>query len=218
MTEKKHVNVIVERKDFELSKIKLVKNGGVDLIYTVKENIDGEIYHEKYHKQSLKDAHPDLINKMNELKPILARVYHLSFFKTILETEEFNSSDKQREIASDAFDEILKKIRISQLSISGKDQNMGVVISGGMIAETNQVMAMNTHHLKLEQIKYGFEEELSEIVNDIINESFEFIYENKRSQIIQLELPLDDTLLDEPSDNPELGDSSYEDGVYHSDF
>jgi hypothetical protein len=168
---------------FFLSKVKVIANGGLDVHFEVEETCGQEIYRENYHLASSKGIHPDLQKLFDSLKPIMARVYHLSFFKTILETPEFKATKAQKEIADAAFKELLNKIKVTGVSLSGKDDNVGVVLTGTFTADSNQKMAINSHRMKFSEERYGFEEEMEQIVSDIESEVYKFLFKNKRAQL-----------------------------------
>lgn len=168
---------------FFLSKVKVIANGGLDVHFEVEETCGQEIYRENYHLASSKGIHPDLQKLFDSLKPIMARVYHLSFFKTILETPEFKATKAQKEIADAAFKEVLNKIKVTGVSLSGKDDNVGIVLTGTFTADSNQKMAINSHRMKFSEERYGFEEEMEQIVSDIESEVYKFLFKNKRAQL-----------------------------------
>lgn len=172
-----------EKEFFNLSKAKLTKGGGLDCNYEVKEKTGNETYNEKFHQESAKDVHPDLSKSFERLKPIVARVWHLTFVRTLLLMPEFKASKLQSDLAEVAINEIMANIRVSSISISGQDENVGVVITAVMTADNNQKMAMNTHRIRFTDTKYGFEEELEEICGDIEQEVYEYLFEGKRAQL-----------------------------------
>ena len=59
----------VKRESFELTKVKLVKKGGLDCHFEVEEQLGDEIFHESFHIGSTKDMHPDLTPAIPMLKP-----------------------------------------------------------------------------------------------------------------------------------------------------
>lgn len=168
---------------FYLNKVKTITGGGLDVHFEVEEVCGAEVYRENYHLASSKEIHPDLQNLFDRLKPIMARVYHITFFKTIMDTPEFKATSKQREIADEAFNEILAKLKVTGVSISGKDDNVGVVLTGTFTADSDQKMAINSHRMKFKDERYGFEEEMEEIIGNIETEVYAFLFKNKRAQL-----------------------------------
>lgn len=170
-------------KAFALSKVKVISGGGLDVHFEVEETCGAEIYRENYHLSSTKEIHPDLKKLFDRLKPIMARVYHLSFFRSLMETPEFKATKKQQELAEEAFKEVLAKLDVTGISLSGKDSNVGVVLTGVFTADSNQKMAINSHRMKFSDSRYGFEEEMESIIGDIESEVYAFLFKNKRAQL-----------------------------------
>lgn len=168
---------------FNLSKVKVISGGGLDVTFEVEEVIGAEVYRENYHLASSKEIHPDLQKLFDRLKPIMARVYHLSFFRSLLEVPEFKATKKQKDLAEDAFKEVLSKVTVTGVSLSGKDDNVGVVITGTFTADSNQKMAINSHRMKFSDTRYGFEEEMEEIIGEIEREVYAFLFKNKKAQL-----------------------------------
>jgi hypothetical protein len=175
--------VTPSEKAFSLDKVKTIAGGGLDVTFKVDEACGAEVYTEDYHLTSGKEIHPDLRKLLDGLRPILARVYHLSFFRSLMETEEFKATKKQKELAETAYKEVEQCIEVSGISLSGKDDNVGVVISGKFKADTNQIMAINTHRITLAGEKYGFEEQLEEMVGQIESEVYAFLFKGKKQQM-----------------------------------
>lgn len=168
---------------FALSKVKVISGGGLDVHFEVEEACGAEIYTENYHIASSKGIHPDLQKLFDKLKPIVARVFHVTFFRTLLETPEFKATKKQQEQAEIAYKEIEAKISVTGLSLSGKDDNVGVIITATFTADSNQKMAINTHRMKFSDTRYGFEEEMEEIVGEIETEVYKFLFKGKKQQL-----------------------------------
>lgn len=168
---------------FSLSKVKVLSDGGLDVHFEVEETCGSEIYNENYHIASSKEIHPDLRKLFGKLKPILARVYHLSFFRTLLDEPEFKATKKQKEIAEDSFKEVLARLNVTGFSLSGKDENIGAVLTGTFTADSEQKMAINSHRIKFRDTRYGFEEEMEQIIGDIEREVYAFLFKNKKAQL-----------------------------------
>lgn len=170
-------------KAFQLSKVKVISGGGLDVHFKVEETCGAEVYRETYHLSSSKDIHPDLQKLFDQLKPIMARVYHLSFFRSLMETPEFKATKKQQEIAEEAFSKVIAKLNVTGVALSGKDNNVGVVLTGTFTADSNQKMAINSHRMKFSDSRYGFEEEMESIIGDIESEVYAFLFKGKKAQL-----------------------------------
>lgn len=171
------------KKNFKLSKVKRIKNGGLDIHYTIEETEGSEVFNPKIHLEHPKDFHPDLTDKLGKLKPILARIYHLTFFTELMGLNEFEATQEQEEIAMKLECEIMDKITVNGVTFSGSDKNRGIVISGSFTADTNQAMPINSHNLKFSSTRYGFEEEVERICEELKDEVYAYVYENKRAQM-----------------------------------
>lgn len=184
MSEKKqNVMPIPTKEKFSLSKVKLLKDGGLDVHYEVTEIIGNESYTNKYHVESAKDIHPDLRECFYRLRPIMGRIFNITSFLSMVETSDFKATKKQSELSRDFADEILKNIEVRGVSFSGQDDNVGVVLTGLFTVSNNQKTAINSPRLKFNTETFGFEEELEEIAADIENEVYAFLFKGKKAQL-----------------------------------
>lgn len=186
MSEKKetaNVMPIPSEKSFALSKVKTLKDGGLDVHYEVTETIGNESYTNKYHVESAKDIHPDLRECFDRLRPIMGRIFNITSFLSMVETDDFKANKNQKEVARNFADEMLKNIEVRGVSFSGQDDNVGVVLTGLFTVSNNQKTAINSPRLKFKTETFGFEEELEAIVADIENEAYAFLFKGKNAQL-----------------------------------
>ena len=183
--EKKAANVMLipSEKAFALSKVKTLKDGGLDVHYEVTETIGNESYTNKYHVESAKDIHPDLRDCFDRLRPIMGRIFNITSFLSMVETSDFKATKKQSELSRDFADEILKNIEVRGVSYSGQDDNVGVVLTGLFTVFNNQKTAINSPRLKFNTETFGFEEELEANVAEIENEVYAFLFKGKKAQL-----------------------------------
>lgn len=184
MSEKKQTVMPIPTKEkFSLSKVKLLKDGGLDVHYEVTEFVGNESYTNKYHVLSAKDIHPDLRKLFKDLCPIMGRVFNITSFKTMIATPDFKATKEQTEIAAAFAEECLGYIEVRGVSLSGQDDNVGVVLTGLFIVSNNQKTVINTPRMKFNVETFGFEEELDYIVCDIENEVYAFLFKGKKAQL-----------------------------------
>lgn len=184
MSEKKtNVMPVPTKEKFSLAKVKLLKDGGLDVHFEVTEVVGNESYTNKYHVLSAKDIHPDLRKLFKDLCPIMGRVFNITSFKSMIATPDFKATKKQIEIADSFANECLGNIEVKGVSLLGQDDNVGVVLTGLFTVSNNQKTAINTPRMKYAVETFGFEEELENIVCDIENEVYEFLFEGKRAQM-----------------------------------
>lgn len=175
--------LIPSEKAFALSKVKTLKDGGLDVHYEVTETIGNESYTNKYHVESAKDIHPDLRDCFDRLRPIMGRIFNITSFLSMVKTSDFKATKKQSELSRDFADEMLKNIEVWGVSFSGQDDNVGVVLTGLFTVFNNQKTAINSPRLKFNTETFGFEEELEAIVSDIENEVYAFLFKGKKAQL-----------------------------------
>lgn len=209
--------LIPSEKAFALSKVKTLKDGGLDVHYEVTETIGNESYTNKYHVESAKDIHPDLRNCFDCLRPIMGRIFNITSFLSMVETSDFKATKKQSELSRGFADEMLKNIEVRGVSFFGQDDNVGVVLTGLFTVSNNQKTAINSPRLKFNTETFGFEEELEAIVTNIENEVYAFLFKGKKAQLelfgadgepapgLFAELEKEDGLF------PEVGDPANED-------
>lgn len=171
------------KKAFALSKVKTLKDGGLDVHYEVTETIGNESYTNKYHVESAKDIHPDLRDCFDRLRPIMGRIFDITSFLSMVETSDFKATKKQSELSRDFADEMLKNIEVRGVSLSGQDDNVGCILTGLFTVSNNQKTAINSPRMKFNTETFGFEEELEEIICDIENEVYAFLFKGKKAQL-----------------------------------
>lgn len=186
MSEKKetaNVMPIPTEKTFALSKVKTLKDGGLDVHYEVTETVGNESYTNKYHVESAKDIHPDLRDCFDRLRPIMGRIFNITSFLSMVETSDFKATQKQSELSRDFADEMLKNIEVRGVALSGQGDNVGCVLTGLFTVSNNQKTAINSPRMKFNTETFGFEEELEEIICDIENEVYAFLFKGKKAQL-----------------------------------
>lgn len=217
--------LIPSEKAFALSKVKTLKNGGLDVHYEVTETIGNESYTNKYHVKSAKDIHPDLRGCFKRLRPIMGRIFNITSFLSLVETSDFKATKKQNELSRDFTDELLKNIEVRGVSFSGQDYNVGVVLTGLFAVSNDQKTAINSPRLVFNTKTFGFEKELEEIAADIETEVYAFLFKGKKAQLelfgadgetapgLSAENVEDNGLfpnVDDPADDPEPNDETAE--------
>lgn len=184
MSNKKEKVMLIPSKDkFSLSKVKTLKDGGLDVHYEVTEVVGNESYTNKYHVESSKDIHPDLRKLFERLCPIMGRIFNITSFQSMISTPDFKATKKQNDIAKIFAEECLKNIEVRGVSLSGQDDNIGVVLTGLFTVSNNQKTAINSPRLKYNTETFGFEEELEDIVCSIEEEVYKFLFEGKKAQM-----------------------------------
>lgn len=170
-------------KNFNLSKVKLLPDGGLKADYQVTETINGEPSVTDYQANVSRDIHPDLKGLFEDLRPIVARVFNVTSFLTFLASDEIKLPAAKMELARNFAKEIEAKIEVRGVSFSGADDNVGVVITAVFETPNGLKTCINTPRIKMAQISFGFEEELEAITEKIKSEVYEFLFNGKQAQL-----------------------------------
>lgn len=174
---------IPTEKNFNLSKVKLNPNGGLQADYQVSETVGGEPSVTDYHAYVSRDIHPDLLGLFEDLRPIVARVFNITSFLTFLESDEMKLPESKRLLARSFANELIEKIDVRGVSWSGTDDNVGVVITAVFETPNGLKTCINTPRIKTANISFGFEEELEKIVDTIKTEVYQFLFNGKQAQL-----------------------------------
>lgn len=174
---------IPTEKNYNLSKVKLNPNGGLQADYQVTETVGGEPSVTDYHASVSRDIHPDLRGLFEDLRPIVGRVFNITSFLTFLDSDEMKLPESKKVLARAFADELIAKIDVRGVSWSGTDDNTGVVITAVFETPNGLKTCINTPRIKMATISFGFEEELEKIVDAIKTEVYQFLFNGKQAQL-----------------------------------
>ena len=174
---------IPTEKNYNLSKVKLNPNGGLQADYQVTETVGGEPSVTDYHANVSRDIHPDLRGLFEDLRPIVGRVFNFTSFLTFLDSDEMKLPESKKMLARAFADELIAKIDVRGVSWSGTDDNTGVVITAVFETPNGLKTCINTPRIKMATISFGFEEELEKIVEAIKTEVYQFLFNGKQAQL-----------------------------------
>lgn len=174
---------IPTEKNYNLSKVKLNPNGGLQADYQVTETVGGEPSVTDYHASVSRDIHPDLRGLFADLRPIVGRVFNITSFLTFLDSDEMKLPESKKMLARAFADELIAKIDVRGVSWSGTDENVGVIITAVFETPNGLKTCINTPRIKMATISFGFEEELEKIVDAIKTEVYQFLFNGKQAQL-----------------------------------
>ena len=176
-------NSIPTEKDFNLSKVKLLPNGGIKTTYQITQVIENESCLVDRNETSNREIHPDLRNLFEELRIIVARVFGITSFLSLCESKEMAMTAKQKALAEALAAEQKSKIDVRGIALSGTEDNVGVVITSVLETPNGLKTCINTPRIKVSTISFGFEEELEQIIADIKTELYAFLFKGKQAQM-----------------------------------
>ena len=179
----KTLQTIPTEKDFNLSKVKLLPKGGIQAEYQVTQTIDGDASLIDRNETCTRDVHPDLAAAFEDLRTIVGRVFNITSFLTLLESDEMKLPESKIMLARSFADELLSKIEVRGVSWSGTGDNVGVVITAVFETPNGLKTCINTPRIKMAQISFGFEEELETIAESIKTEVYAYLFKGKQAQL-----------------------------------
>ena len=177
------MQTIPTEKDFNLSKVKLLPKGGLCAEYQVTVFVDGENSLIDRNETCTRDVHPDLLGLFDDLRNIVGRVFNITSFLSLLESDDFKLTESKKALARSFADELLEKIEVRGVAWSGTGDNAGVVITSVYETPNGLKTCINTPRMKMATISFGFEEELEQIVEQIKNEVYAYLFKGKQAQM-----------------------------------
>lgn len=169
----------IDKNDFSVLKVKLGKNGGLDVHYTLHEVNGNDVYNNKYHVENTKDIHPDLRKAIKGLRAFLAVSVGYARCIDIAQDEK----EDVRAMADKYFAEMCNNIQVTGVAYSGEGINTGVVITGVLDCGEYGTTAIVSPRLHFLDDKIPFAKELAKIVMAINDEVFMFLFEDKKAQL-----------------------------------
>lgn len=177
------LSVVPTEKDFNLSKVKLLPKGGIQAEYQVTQVVGGEPSVLDRNETCSRDVHPDMTQMFQDLRMIVARVFNITSFLTLMESDEMKLPESKKMQARAFANELISKIDVRGVSWSGSDDNVGVIITSVFETPNGLKTCINTPRIKLAQISFGFEEELETIVDSIKKEVYAYLFKGKQAQL-----------------------------------
>lgn len=195
--------------NFKLSKVKILPEGGLMVEFGLTEVNGAETYGSNQIIKSAKIPHPDLTDRIYKMAQMVVQVYGFTSARDVVFAQGFGANVSQKDYISKYVDEIVDRIRVNGFSVSGEGPRRGVVITATFAVDNRQRVAINTSRILLENESRGFEEKLTQLVNEVEKEVYEFVYRNK---IAAPELfPYHDGENEEPEEIIEVEDNVAED-------
>lgn len=152
------MSTIPNKANFHLTKVKLDPQTGLAVNYqiTITEGDDACVIDRA--ESSSREVHPDLKQAIEELRGIVCDTFGLP-------------------------EDVAERIEPRGVAYSGNGKARGVVITAILEAVNGTKAALNTPRIKVEQSSFGFEEELSAMVDVISNEVYAYLFEGKQARL-----------------------------------
>lgn len=163
--------------------MKLINGGGLESEFTVT-TMDGSITLpvDQKHKNA-RDPHPDMTKILDGMLPLLAESLRMKDMLIVGRSKKYKATDAQLKALNRTWEEVLDSMDVTGVSVSGKDDNRGIVIKGEMKTGNGRVVAMNSPRIQFSANTYGFEEALEEMVEELETETWAYTYHGKGAQL-----------------------------------
>lgn len=175
-----------------ISKVALIKGGGVAWTQTEEDASPGQVNQREISTKDTGVPHPDLSEKFEDLKRFFLRSMNLDPFAALFALEKADiggATAKEKGAVKDLSktlvklqSEILEKIEIRSVAISGTEEKPKVVISGVIESPLGGKLTLNTPLIPLANSKLGYEAEILDNVEELIQELEEYRM-GKRQQL-----------------------------------
>ena len=147
-------------------------------------------------------THDDLIQRFEALRPHMALICEYHDAKKV----DDDYFEEQPSLFQESF---FEKVFVTQVALTGHDENSGVVLTGFRLLADGSKLNLNTPNLKFEYSDYKFRNELSEAVDELTAEAMLALTERKR-KIVQADLFEDEGATDDEYSNDLTLDGSVE--------
>lgn len=188
---------------FSLTKVKLLKGGGLEATYREQDTVKGITDSKDWTVKNSINPHPDLVSAIESLKEYLAKCYGMDTAVVLSRSKGLDKKDTDafkvvKKLIENVHNEMLKKIDITGIAISGTIENdkdkRSVIITGTQLMENNSKTALNSPRIKLNTDQFKFEADVQEIVDLISDEVAEYLFENKQAQLDMFAPPKEEKL------------------------
>ena len=177
------VMAVPSESSFKLSKVQLQGNGSVKVNYEICESVGGIEYTNKYKIESTKEIHPDMKHLFDCLVDVLADTCNVYKLVDTVCLSKFEATDEQKAIAREELEAIIEGMTVKSVTLSGKDDNVGCIISGEMEVKHGLKATLISPRLKYNEEIFGFEHELGTMLTALQKEIYAYLFKGKRAQL-----------------------------------
>ena len=173
----------LSENNFSLTKVKMNKDGGLNVDYEAAINNGGENYSNKCHIETEELPHPDLRRAFDELRPMMATVLGMTNFENLISDVDFRANDKQKEMLQELAQNVIESIYVTGIALAGDGDNIGCTIIADLYTVSGQKVTVNSPRIKFDTGYYGFEMALEDLVAGIEKEVYDYLFAGKRAQL-----------------------------------
>lgn len=177
------VMAVPSESSFKLSKVQLQGNGSIKVNYEICESVGGIEYTNKYKIESTKEIHPDMKHLFACLVDVLADTCNVYKLVDTVCLSKFEATEEQKAIAREETEATTERITVKSVTLSGKDDNVGCIISGEMEVKHGLKATVITPRLKYNEEIFGFEHELGTMLMSLQKEIYAYLFQGKKAEL-----------------------------------
>lgn len=181
--ETNNLMTIPSEQSFKLSKVQLKDNGCIKVNYEICESVGGVEYTNKYKIESTKEIHPDMKHLFACLVDVLADTCNVYKLVDTVCLSKFEATDEQKVIAREELEATIEGMTVKSVTLSGKDDNVGCIISGEMEVKHGLKVTLITPRLKYNEEIFGFEHELGSVLMSLQKEIYAYLFQGKQAEL-----------------------------------
>ena len=174
---------IPPEQNFKLSKVQLKDNGCIKVNYEICESVGDIEYTNKYKIESTKEIHPDMKHLFDCLVDVLADTCNVYKLLDTVCLSKFEATEEQKAIAREETEATTERITVKSITLSGKDDNAGCIISGEMEVKGGLKVTLITPRLKYNEEIFGFEHELGDVLTALQQEIYAYLFQGKKAEL-----------------------------------
>lgn len=177
------VMAVPSESSFKLSKVQLQGNGSVKVNYEICESVGDVEYTNKYKIESTKEIHPDMKHLFDCLVDVLADTCNVYKLVDTVCLSKFEATEEQKAIAREETEATTERITVKSVTLSGKDDNVGCIISGEMEVKGGLKATVISPRLKYNEEIFGFEHELGTVLTELQKEIYAYLFQGKHAEL-----------------------------------
>ena len=181
--ETNNLMAVPSEQSFKLSKVQLKDNGCIKVNYEICESVGDIEYTNKYKIESTKEIHPDMKHLFACLVDVLADTCNVYKLVDTVCLSKFEATEEQKAIAREETEATTERITVKSVTLSGKDDNVGCIISGEMEVKGGLKATVISPRLKYNEEIFGFEHELGDVLTALQKEIYAYLFQGKKAEL-----------------------------------
>lgn len=181
--ETNNLMAIPSEQSFKLSKVQLKDNDCIKVSYEVCESVDDIKYTNKYKIESTKEVHQDMKHLFACLVDVLAEMSNAYKLVDTVSLSAFEATEEQKVIAREETGVTIEGMAVKSVTLSGKGDNAGCIISGEMEVKHGLKATVITPRLKYNEEIFGFEHGLGTVLMSLQKEIYAYLFQGKKAEL-----------------------------------